>query len=468
MTGYTFTKYIITEQLSYELAGVGVSFSNMTYNASTLELVIYYDDALNFIQESALNDIIFAHFPIEDFNSGTWKFSNGLVNNGFTVSVATGSVGYFLTSGENGIVSWTSSNFFGATGPTGSAGIDGITGATGPQGIQGITGSQGEIGFTGATGSQGIIGITGATGSAYFNGLTSSLQFLTSSNDSNVGLNINSIGSTHSFNITWNGLLPLDRGGLNNSTFTASDILIIDSSTSSVISSGYKFNDFGTASTDIWTANKVISYLNSNSNPSKSGYIDGNSFTGNPKIYDIIFDSPFTTINYSTSIIGNSSRSWTISNQTISGFRIESNSSKDIIGSVYWMSIGNGESSIPESNKGQIGISINGGQSVITTGLKTYITCPYSGTITGWELLSTLTGSIVVDVWKDTYINYPPTLSDSICGIDKPTLSSQIKNNNNNLTNWSTSINEGDIIAFNVDSISLLKQVTLTLKINKI
>jgi hypothetical protein len=470
MIGYSFNKYIIAEQLSYELTGVGVQFSDMTYNSTTLELIVYYIDALSPLQEIELNNIIDAHFPIEDFNSGTWKFTNGLINNGFTVSVATGSVGYFLTSGENGIVSWTSSNFFGATGPQGEVGF---TGATGPQGIQGFgitgaTGPQGEqgiIGFTGATGPQGI---QGSTGSAYFNGLTSPLQFLTSSNDSNVGLNINSIGSTHSFNITWNGLLPLDRGGLNNSTFTASDILIIDSSTSSVISSGYKFNDFGTASTDIWTANKVISYLNSNINPSKSGYIDGNSFTGNPKIYDVVFDSPFTTINYSTSIIGNSSRSWTISNQTISGFRIESNSSKNISGSVYWMSIGNGESSIPESNKGQIGISINGGQSVITTGLKTYITCPYSGTITGWELLSTLTGSIVVDVWKDNYINYPPTLSDSICGIDKPTLSSQIKNNNNNLTNWNTSINEGDIIAFNVDSISLLKQVTLTLKINKI
>lgn len=390
MIGYSFNKYIIAEQLSYELTGVGVQFSDMTYNATTLELIVYYIDALSPLQEVELNNIIDAHFPIEDFNSGTWKFTNGLINNGFTVSVATGSVGYFLTSGENGIVSWTSSNFFGATGPQGEIGF---TGATGPQGIQGFgvtgaTGPQGEqgiIGFTGSTGSQGI---QGSTGSAYFNGLTSSLQFLTSSNDSNVGLNINSIGSTHSFNITWNGLLPLDRGGLNNSTFTASDILIIDSSTSSVISSGYKFNDFGTASTDIWTANKVISYLNSNI--------------------------------------------------------------------------------IPESNKGQIGISINGGQSVITTGLKTYITCPYSGTITGWELLSTLTGSIVVDVWKDTYINYPPTLSDSICGIDKPTLSTQIKNNNNNLTNWSTSINEGDIIAFNIDSVSLLRQVTLTLKINKI
>ena len=40
-------------------------------------------------------------------------------------------------------------------------------------------------------------------------------------------------------------------------------------------------------------------------------------------------------------------------------------------------------------------------------------------------------------------------------------------NNNNNLTAWSTTITEGDIIAFNVDSASTVTHVTLTLKINK-
>lgn len=95
------------------------------------------------------------------------------------------------------------------------------------------------------------------------NGLTQSGQFLTSSNDSNVTLNIISSGSTHSFNVGWSGLLPLNRGGLSNSTFTASQILIVNSATSSVISSGKVFNDSGTSSSDVWSASKTINYISS-------------------------------------------------------------------------------------------------------------------------------------------------------------------------------------------------------------
>ncbi len=90
------------------------------------------------------------------------------------------------------------------------------------------------------------------------NGLSYSYQSLTSSNNSNVLLDIQSIGSTHSFNTTWNGILSLDRGGLSNSIFTASQILIINSATNSVVSSGYIFNDNGVSNNDIWSAGKII------------------------------------------------------------------------------------------------------------------------------------------------------------------------------------------------------------------
>jgi len=261
------------------------------------------------------------------------------------------------------------------------------------------------------------------------------------------------------------GLVAIENGGTNNASFTASQIII--ASTASLISSGYIFNDFGTASTDIWTADKIIDYIDNKiiNQGTKAGFVKGASFSGNPKIYSVTFSSPFSGASYSTAIIGNSSRSWSISNQTTNGFTINSNANPVLTGNVYWMCINNGESS--SVNKGQLGVSLSGNGSVITTGVKTYLTAPYSGIITGWELLSTATGSIVIDVWKDTYDNYPPTLSDSICGIDKPTLSSQIKNNNNTLTAWSTTITEGDIIAFNVESATTVTQVTLTLKINK-
>jgi hypothetical protein len=116
---------------------------------------------------------------------------------------------------------------------------------------------------------------------------------------------------------------------------------------------------------------------------------------------------------------------------------------------------------------GSFGITIDGGGSAITTGVKGYITIPYNCTITGWDIFSDVSGSIVVDVWKDTYANFPPTVADTIAGSEKPTLSSATKNQDNNLTTWTTSVSSGDIIGFNVDSASTLTRVNLIIKVSK-
>lgn len=106
---------------------------------------------------------------------------------------------------------------------------------------------------------------------------------------------------------------------------------------------------------------------------------------------------------------------------------------------------------------------IDGGGSTITTGFKGVLTVPFDMTITGWVLLADQSGSIVVDVWKDTYANYPPTGADSITGADKPTLSSVDKNRNLAVTLWTTAVSANDVIAFNVDSVSTVQRVTLTI-----
>jgi hypothetical protein len=94
-----------------------------------------------------------------------------------------------------------------------------------------------------------------------FNGLTSSSQYLTTSDDSNVTLKVNSLSYTHSLEIGWKGLLSINRGGLNNATFNGSEILSANQNADKIISSGYKFNDFGTSSNDVWSAQKIIDYL---------------------------------------------------------------------------------------------------------------------------------------------------------------------------------------------------------------
>lgn len=94
-----------------------------------------------------------------------------------------------------------------------------------------------------------------------------------------------------------------------------------------------------------------------------------------------------------------------------------------------------------------------------------WVRVPYSGTISKVSLLADATGSIVVDVWKDTYANYPPTVADTICAAAKPTLSGANKSEDSTLTGWTTAVTAGDVLKFNVDSVSGLTQVSLLLEI---
>lgn len=116
---------------------------------------------------------------------------------------------------------------------------------------------------------------------------------------------------------------------------------------------------------------------------------------------------------------------------------------------------------------GTVGITIDGGGSAITTGVKGYVEVPYSGTIEGWTILGDTSGSIVVDVWKDTYANYPPTDPDSIAGTELPTISAATKGQDLALSSWGTTVTAGDVIGFNVDSATTITRATLVIRIRK-
>lgn len=75
-------------------------------------------------------------------------------------------------------------------------------------------------------------------------------------------------------------------------------------------------------------------------------------------------------------------------------------------------------------------------------------------------------GSCVIDVWRDSYSNYPPTVADSICGASKPTISGGTKYRDATLTGWSKSLAAGDIVTFKLESASgfSLIDITLTLE----
>lgn len=103
----------------------------------------------------------------------------------------------------------------------------------------------------------------------------------------------------------------------------------------------------------------------------------------------------------------------------------------------------------------------------ITAGDQGDLTIPFGCTITEWTMLADVSGSAVIDIWKDTYANYPPTVADTITGSAKPTISAATKGQSSTLTGWTATITAGDTLRFNVDSASTLNRVTLSLKVKR-
>jgi hypothetical protein len=78
-------------------------------------------------------------------------------------------------------------------------------------------------------------------------------------------------------------------------------------------------------------------------------------------------------------------------------------------------------------------------------------------------LLADKTGSIKVDIWKDTYANYPPNNTDSICGGNELQIASGTKDRDVTLTSWTKTFAAGDILRYNVDSCTTITRCSVNL-----
>jgi len=110
---------------------------------------------------------------------------------------------------------------------------------------------------------------------------------------------------------------------------------------------------------------------------------------------------------------------------------------------------------------------IDGGGSVITAGVKGDLEIPFACTINQVTMLADQSGSIVVDIWKDTYANFPPTDADTITAAAVPTITTATKSQDTTLTGWTTAITAGNILRFNVDSCTTITRVTINLKVTR-
>lgn len=110
-----------------------------------------------------------------------------------------------------------------------------------------------------------------------------------------------------------------------------------------------------------------------------------------------------------------------------------------------------------------IGLRIDNGSSVIQTGVGGNLVVPFNCEIQSYTLLADQSGSIVVDVWKDTYANYPPTNADSITASAPMTISSSDKGTDSTLTGWTKTLLADDILRFNVDSVTNIKKLDINI-----
>ncbi len=123
---------------------------------------------------------------------------------------------------------------------------------------------------------------------------------------------------------------------------------------------------------------------------------------------------------------------------------------------------------LENNEKAAITFIIDGGGAEIASGQHGHLEIPFKCEIQRVTLLADQSGSIVIDIWKDDYASFPPTDGDSITSSAVPTITTAVKSQDATLTGWTKTINAGDILAFNVDSVTTIERVILILKVKKI
>ena len=119
--------------------------------------------------------------------------------------------------------------------------------------------------------------------------------------------------------------------------------------------------------------------------------------------------------------------------------------------------------------KGSASVIFDGAGGVITANTVAYAQVPYNGTITGWTLVSSVSGSCTVTAFKDTYANFPPTTTTDDIFVTPPAISAT-----NKAQNLAAPINSpfgtvtaGDWIGFRITLPVTVTWVNLTLSITK-
>jgi hypothetical protein len=108
---------------------------------------------------------------------------------------------------------------------------------------------------------------------------------------------------------------------------------------------------------------------------------------------------------------------------------------------------------------------MDGGGSVLETGPRPAIDMPNVAlTLKRGRLLADVSGSIKVDIFVDSYANHPPVNADSICTGHELEIAGGVKDEDQTLTGWTTTMAARDVMRVNIDEVTTITQCTVTLE----
>jgi hypothetical protein len=108
---------------------------------------------------------------------------------------------------------------------------------------------------------------------------------------------------------------------------------------------------------------------------------------------------------------------------------------------------------------------LEGGAVALAPGSQGMLVVPMACIINCVYLISEDSGDIVIDIWKSSYADHPPTDADSITAAAPVTLEGSNKSLDATLTGWTKEIARNDILAFHVDSCEGIQQCTIAIMV---
>lgn len=124
---------------------------------------------------------------------------------------------------------------------------------------------------------------------------------------------------------------------------------------------------------------------------------------------------------------------------------------------------------LPNKNTvgGAIEVVFDNSGTEIEDGTHVEVLVPKAITITGAYAFADVSGSIEVDIWKDTIANYPPTVADTIVASAPVTITTDTDSTDTTLTDWTTSVAALSVLKFYVNSCTTITKCTIVLTFDR-